>query len=52
MSSKSLVVPPDKHKGLEDVELRYRQRYVDLWANPDVMRTAKLRMQIVARMRQ
>ena len=52
MSSKSLVVPPDKHKGLEDVELRYRQRYVDLWANPDVMRTAKLRMRIVARMRQ
>ena len=52
MSSKSLVVPPDKHKGLEDVELRYRQRYVDLWANPDVMRTMKLRGQIVARMRQ
>ncbi len=53
MSSKSLVVPPDKHKGLEDVELRYRQRYVDLWANPDVMRTAKAaRCQIVARMRQ
>ena len=52
MSAKSLVTPPDKHKGLEDVELRYRQRYVDLWANPEVMRTMKLRGQIVARMRQ
>ena len=52
MSCKSLLTPPDKHKGLEDVELRYRQRYVDLWANPEVMRTAKLRMQIIARMRQ
>ena len=52
MSAKSLVVPPDKHKGLGDVEARYRQRYVDLWANPEVMRVMQLRMRIVERMRQ
>ena len=52
MSSKSLLVPPDKHKGLEDVELRYRQRYVDLWANPETMRVAQLRIRIVDRIRQ
>jgi len=33
------------------VELRYRQRYVDLWANPDVMRVLKLRMAIVDHVR-
>lgn len=33
--TKSLRPPPDKHKGLTDTELRYRQRYVDLIANKD-----------------
>jgi lysyl-tRNA synthetase class 2 len=51
MSSKSLLVPPEKHKGLEDVELRYRRRYVDLWANPEAMRLAQRRIQIVDRIR-
>jgi len=37
--SKALLSPPEKWHGLRDVELRYRQRYVDLFANPDVMRT-------------
>ena len=37
LASKSLMPPPDKFHGLSDVELRYRQRYVDLWANPDSM---------------
>ena len=32
--SKSLHPPPDKWHGLKDVETRYRQRYVDLLANP------------------
>lgn len=27
--SKTLNVPPDRHYGVEDVEMRYRQRYVD-----------------------
>jgi lysyl-tRNA synthetase class 2 len=30
---KALLEPPDKHRGLTDVETRYRQRYVDLAAN-------------------
>lgn len=35
--SKSILPPPEKFHGLSDVDLRYRQRYVDLWANPEVM---------------
>src|SRR4051794_9649676 len=35
MAAKSLLPPPGKFHGLEDVEQRYRQRYVDLWANPE-----------------
>jgi lysyl-tRNA synthetase class 2 len=31
--AKALVALPDKYHGLEDVELRYRQRYVDLFMN-------------------
>ena len=50
-AAKALLPPPGKWHGLEDVELRYRQRYVDLWANPDVMRLAKLRTRVVAEMR-
>jgi lysyl-tRNA synthetase class 2 len=50
-ASKALLPPPAKWEGLSDVELRYRQRYVDLWANPEVMRTLKLRMQIVDEVR-
>jgi lysyl-tRNA synthetase class 2 len=51
MAAKALLPPPAKWEGLSDVELRYRQRYVDLWANPDVMRVMKLRMRIVAEIR-
>src|SRR5688500_16798247 len=50
-AAKALLPPPGKWHGLEDVELRYRQRYVDLWANPHVMRLAKLRTRLVAEMR-
>ncbi|HYE19110.1 MAG TPA: amino acid--tRNA ligase-related protein [Tepidisphaeraceae bacterium] len=50
-AAKALLPPPAKWEGLSDVELRYRQRYVDLWANPDVMRTLKLRMRIVEEVR-
>jgi lysyl-tRNA synthetase class 2 len=52
MASKSLLPPPAKWEGLSDVETRYRQRYVDLWANPEVMRVLKLRMRIVEEIRQ
>src|SRR5688500_12507107 len=52
MAAKALLPPPAKWEGLSDVELRYRQRYVDLWANPDVMRLLKLRGRIVDEIRQ
>ncbi|HEX4792615.1 MAG TPA: lysine--tRNA ligase [Humisphaera sp.] len=52
MAAKALLPPPAKWEGLSDVELRYRQRYVDLWANPQVMKLLKLRSQIVAEIRQ
>lgn len=37
--SKALRPLPEKWHGLKDVEMRYRQRYVDLIVNPDVRRT-------------
>ncbi len=49
--SKALLPPPEKWHGLRDVETRYRQRYVDLFANPDVMKTFRQRARIIARLR-
>jgi lysyl-tRNA synthetase class 2 len=49
--SKSLCQPPEKFHGLADVDLRYRQRYVDLWANPDVMELFKKRSGIISMIR-
>jgi lysyl-tRNA synthetase class 2 len=34
--AKAMLALPDKFHGLEDTELRYRQRYVDLFVNPEV----------------
>ena len=34
--TKALLPPPEKWHGLQDVEARYRRRYVDLLANPEV----------------
>jgi lysyl-tRNA synthetase, class II len=51
MAAKALLPPPAKWEGLSDVELRYRQRYVDLWANPKVMEILKLRMRVVDEIR-
>jgi lysyl-tRNA synthetase class 2 len=34
--AKAMLALPDKFHGLEDTELRYRQRYLDLFVNPDV----------------
>ena len=34
--AKALRPPPAKWHGLEDTEIRYRQRYLDLMANPEV----------------
>ncbi|WP_028609615.1 lysine--tRNA ligase [Paenibacillus harenae] len=49
--TKSLLPLPDKYHGLKDVELRYRQRYVDLIVNPDVQQTFITRSKIVQSMR-
>ncbi len=49
--TKALRPLPDKHKGLSDTELRYRQRYVDLIANEESRRTFMLRSKIVQAMR-
>ncbi|MBF8280568.1 MAG: lysS [Candidatus Magasanikbacteria bacterium] len=45
--SKALLPLPDKFHGLADVEMRYRQRYLDLLANPESMRIAKIRSNVV-----
>ena len=50
--AKSLLPLPEKFHGLKDVETRYRQRYVDLIANPDVKRTFVLRSKIIKAVRQ
>ncbi|MFZ0033547.1 MAG: lysine--tRNA ligase [Sedimentisphaerales bacterium] len=50
--SKSLLPPPEKFHGLSDIDLRYRQRYVDLWANPEVMERFKRRSSIIATIRE
>lgn len=46
--SKSIVPLPEKFHGLSDVELRYRQRYVDLIVNDEVRELFKLRSKIVS----
>ncbi|MDZ4829305.1 MAG: lysine--tRNA ligase [Phycisphaerae bacterium] len=48
---KSLAPPPEKWHGLTDPEVRYRKRYVDMYSNPEVMRTFAARSLIVSRMR-
>ncbi|MBW5414610.1 lysine--tRNA ligase [Pseudomonas sp. MAG002Y] len=50
--TKSLRPLPDKHHGLTDTEMRYRQRYVDLIVNDDVRHTFRVRSQVIAHIRQ
>ncbi|HTS47657.1 MAG TPA: lysine--tRNA ligase [Bryobacteraceae bacterium] len=49
--AKTLLSMPEKWHGLEDVETRYRQRYLDLIANPEVRRVFETRAKIVASLR-
>jgi len=49
--SKSLNPLPEKWHGLKDVELRYRQRYVDLIVNPSVRQVFIKRSQIIKELR-
>ena len=45
--SKSLQPLPEKWHGLKDIDLRYRQRYVDLIVNPDVRKNFIIRSRIL-----
>ena len=49
--SKSLRDLPEKFHGLKDMDLRYRQRYVDLIVNPEVKDTFVTRTQIIKEIR-
>jgi lysyl-tRNA synthetase class 2 len=49
--TKSLRPLPEKWHGLKDVEIRYRQRYVDLIANPEVREVFRARTKIIASLR-
>ena len=45
--TKAVRPPPEKWKGLRDQETRYRQRYVDLVANPEVAEVFRKRSRII-----
>ncbi len=49
--SKTLLSMPEKWHGLEDVEMRYRQRYLDLIANPDSQRVFRARARMISSLR-
>jgi lysyl-tRNA synthetase class 2 len=49
--SKILLALPEKFHGLEDVEVRYRQRYLDLIANPESQQTFVTRAKIISSLR-
>jgi lysyl-tRNA synthetase class 2 len=50
--SKSLLDLPDKRHGLANVDLRYRQRYLDLLVNPEVRKVFEIRSQTITFVRQ
>ena len=49
--SKILLALPEKLHGLEDVEMRYRQRYLDLIANPESQKVFVTRAKIISSLR-
>ena len=49
--SKTLMGMPEKFHGLEDTEMRFRRRYLDLIANPDVRNVFVTRAKIISSMR-
>ena len=51
LGTKSLAAPPEKWHGLSDPELRYRRRYVDMYANPETAKVFAMRARIVSRIR-
>ena len=50
--TKALRPLPDKWSGLKDVEIRYRQKYLDLISNPKALSNATLRPEIVSSIRE
>jgi lysyl-tRNA synthetase class 2 len=50
--SKSLLPLPEKWHGLQDIETRYRQRYLDLIVNPDSRRVFEVRSRVVTAIRE
>ncbi len=50
--TKSMTPLPEKYHGLQDKELRYRMRYVDLIANPEVREVFKTRSDVVRQIRE
>jgi lysyl-tRNA synthetase class 2 len=50
--SKALRILPSQWYGLKDVEIRYRQRYVDLIMNPEVRKTFMARTKIIDAIRE
>lgn len=49
--TKSLQLLPEKFHGLKDVDLRYRQRYVDLIVNPEIKDVFVMRSKIISAIR-
>jgi lysyl-tRNA synthetase class 2 len=49
--AKAMLALPEKYHGLSDLELRYRQRYVDLFINPDVRAVFVKRAQVLRAIR-
>ena len=49
--AKALRAPPEKWHGLQDVEVRYRQRYLDLVANPEIRDAFVARSRIIGAVR-
>ena len=47
LGAKSLAAPPEKWHGLSDPELRYRRRYVDMYANPETAKVFAMRARII-----
>ncbi|HOX30957.1 MAG TPA: lysine--tRNA ligase [Spirochaetales bacterium] len=50
--TKALEPLPEKYHGLQDTEVRYRRRYLDLVMNPEVMETFRKRTRIVSAIRE
>lgn len=50
--TKCLKPLPEKFHGLQDADLRYRQRYLDMIVNPEVRKTFLLRSRIIAAVRE